>query len=284
VGRIQNFKNWSPYMVPDLTTSSLGLEYFCNEGDELWNMSDADLVELGSQEIEQIGLAKYKDIIDGVVYRVEKTYPVYESNYRRYLDVIRKYIDGLDNFQTVGRNGLHRYNNQDHAMLTGMLAVRNILFKENHDLWVVNAEQEYHEEIREGQKINLSRVADDVLSRVFLKLDPLSFAMALGITLGFGLLLVTVFFALNEQLTLNSYLWLLVQYLPGYRVSVNQSWLGLVYGFLIGFLVGWVIATLRNSIVKLYLSIIRRRAEIKLLSEQGYFLDQQSRSAGDSKE
>jgi protoporphyrinogen oxidase len=164
VGRIQNFKNWSPDMVPDPKKSSLGLEYFCNEGDELWTMADADLVELGRRELAQIGLGRFEDVEDGCVCRVPKSYPVYDSAYRDHLQVVREFVDGLENFQTVGRNGLHRYNNQDHAMLTGMYAVRNLMLGQRNDLWSVNAEQEYHEEVRspaeaEGQSKTESRPA-----------------------------------------------------------------------------------------------------------------------------
>jgi len=147
VGRIQNFKNWSPEMVPDPTKTGLGLEYFCTEGDDLWTMADADLIELGKRELERVGLVRHGDVEDGCVVRVHKAYPVYDARYREHLDVIRKFVDRLDNLQTVGRNGLHRYNNQDHAMLTGMLAVRNITLNQRHDLWTVNTDQEYLEEI-----------------------------------------------------------------------------------------------------------------------------------------
>jgi protoporphyrinogen oxidase len=149
VGRVQNFKNWSPDMVPDLSKTSLGLEYFCNAGDELWTMSDADLIELGKKEMEQIGLASAADVIDGCVFRMRHSYPVYDADYRTYLATIREFVDSLENFQTIGRNGLHRYNNQDHAMLTGILAVRNWLWGENNDLWSVNTDQEYHEEVEQ---------------------------------------------------------------------------------------------------------------------------------------
>jgi protoporphyrinogen oxidase len=152
VGRIQNFKNWSPDMVADQGKTSLGLEYFCTEGDDLWTMSDADLVALGKKELERIGLARAADVEDGCVFRVPKAYPVYDSAYRTHLDVIREFVGGLENFQTIGRNGLHRYNNQDHAMLTGLLAVRNLVLGQDNDLWNVNADQEYHEEIREENK------------------------------------------------------------------------------------------------------------------------------------
>ena len=147
VGRIQNFKNWSPEMVPDQSKTGLGLEYFCAEGDDLWTMSDDDLIALGAREMEQIGLLRPGDVEDGRVVRVPKAYPVYDERYREHLEVIRRFVERLENLQTVGRNGLHRYNNQDHAMLTGILAARNIVLDQRRDLWSVNAEQEYLEEI-----------------------------------------------------------------------------------------------------------------------------------------
>jgi protoporphyrinogen oxidase len=147
VGRIQNFKNWSPDMVPDSEKTGLGLEYFCAEGDALWAMADGDLIELGTRELEHIGLVRREDVQDGCVIRVPKAYPVYDERYREHLEVIQKFISGLENLQTVGRNGLHRYNNQDHAMLTGILAARNIVLNQQHDLWTVNTDQEYLEEI-----------------------------------------------------------------------------------------------------------------------------------------
>ncbi len=147
VGRVQNFKNWSPDMVPDSGKTSLGLEYFCTEGDDLWRMSDAELIELGRREMEQIGLVNPADVIDGTVVRQLKAYPVYNGTYARYLATIKDYLAKFYNLQTVGRNGLHKYNNQDHSMLTAMLAVRNLL-GERHDVWDVNTERSYHEEMR----------------------------------------------------------------------------------------------------------------------------------------
>jgi protoporphyrinogen oxidase len=157
VGRIQNFKNWSPDMVPDARRTSLGLEYFCAENDALWRMADADLVDLGKRELERIGLARAVDVEDGCVFRTEKAYPVYDAGYRECLVTVRAFVDGLDNLQTIGRNGLHRYNNQDHAMVTGLLAVRNLLLGERHDLWNVNTEQEYHEHVVEEAEVTPSR-------------------------------------------------------------------------------------------------------------------------------
>jgi protoporphyrinogen oxidase len=147
VGRVQNFKNWSPEMVPDPNKTFLGLEYFCNEGDALWNRSDAELIELGTQELEMMGLVRAADVEGGTVVRQLKTYPVYTGEYKEYLERIRGFLDSIPNLQTVGRNGLHMYNNQDHSMLTAMLAVKN-LQGERHDVWSVNVERAYHEEVR----------------------------------------------------------------------------------------------------------------------------------------
>ncbi|BDA72032.1 amine oxidase [Calothrix sp. PCC 7716] len=145
VGRIQNFKNWSPAMVPDARKTCLGMEYFCNAGDSLWEMSNAELIELAKQELGILGLAKGKVVEDGVVIRQPKAYPVYDHEYRQHLGVIQTYLQKFENLQTTGRNGMHRYNNQDHSMLTGLLAAKNIL-GEKHDLWEVNTERSYHEE------------------------------------------------------------------------------------------------------------------------------------------
>ena len=135
-------------MVPSPMKSSLGLEYFCQEGDELWSASDAELIQRGKREVAHLGLARYEEIEDGCVFRIPKAYPIYDEQYREALDIIRTYVSGVTNFQTLGRNGLHRYNNQDHSMLTGMLAVENLLQHEQHDLWNVNADTEYQEEVR----------------------------------------------------------------------------------------------------------------------------------------
>lgn len=148
VGRIQNFRNWSREMVADPATTTLGLEYFVSEGDELWSMPDADLVRLATRELEQLGLAAASDVTDGAVKRMKKAYPVYDSTYRQSLAIVRGYLDSFTNLQTVGRNGLHKYNNQDHSMMTGLLAARNVWGGESHDLWAVNTDLEYQEELR----------------------------------------------------------------------------------------------------------------------------------------
>ena len=131
-------------MVPDQTKTCLGMEYFCTAGDDLWSMADQDLVLLATNELAAIGLAKKNLIKDGVVVRMPKAYPVYDEEYPQAVATIREYLDRFINLQVVGRNGMHRYNNMDHSMLTGMLAVRN-LSGEKHDLWGINVDDEYHE-------------------------------------------------------------------------------------------------------------------------------------------
>lgn len=146
VGRLQIFNNWSPYMVADPNTVWLGLEYFCNEKDSLWTSSDAELIRLGREELHRIGIIDSADVLDGTVLRMEKTYPAYFGSYDRFGE-IRSYVDQFENLFLVGRNGMHRYNNQDHSMLTAMMAVDNILAGERRkeNLWDINMEQEYHE-------------------------------------------------------------------------------------------------------------------------------------------
>jgi protoporphyrinogen oxidase len=146
VGRIQNFRSWSPWMVPNDTDASIGMEYFCFEGDDLWTMPDDELVALATREIQQLGLARANRVKFGFAVRVHKAYPMYDAEYSERVATIRGWLDGIENFQQVGRNGLHRYNNSDHSMLTAMRAVDNILTEAKHDIWAVNAESVYHEE------------------------------------------------------------------------------------------------------------------------------------------
>ena len=146
VGRIQNFRAWSPWMVPDPDRACVGLEYFCFEGDELWSARDEDLVALATAELERTGLVSGDRIEKGWVVRVPKAYPIYDADYSERVTVIRRWLETLTNLQQVGRNGLHRYNNSDHSMLTAMRAVENVCQDARHDIWAVNAESVYHEE------------------------------------------------------------------------------------------------------------------------------------------
>jgi protoporphyrinogen oxidase len=146
VGRIQNFRSWSPWMVPNDTDASIGMEYFCFEGDELWSMPDDQLVAMATRELQQLGLARAEKVRMGFVVRVHKAYPMYDAEYSERVSAIRGWLDSIPNLIQVGRNGLHRYNNSDHSMLTAMRAVENILDGAGHDIWAVNAESVYHEE------------------------------------------------------------------------------------------------------------------------------------------
>ena len=148
VGRIQNFRAWSEAMVPDAARTCVGMEYFCFEGDALWNASDAALVGQATGELDAIGLAGADRVVGGHVVRVPKAYPIYDAEYEARVAAIREWLDGLANLQQVGRNGLHRYNNSDHSMLTALRAVDNACASAAHDLWAVNSDGEYHEQAR----------------------------------------------------------------------------------------------------------------------------------------
>ncbi|HEY8633549.1 MAG TPA: NAD(P)/FAD-dependent oxidoreductase, partial [Candidatus Dormibacteraeota bacterium] len=153
VGRIQNFKNWSPDMVPDQSKTCLGLEYFCFEGDGLWTSEDSALVELAGKELAQLGISSPDQVFDGVVVRQQKAYPVYDDAYQSHVDVIRNYLQlHLPNLHLAGRNGMHKYNNQDHSMMTALLVARNIATDSMLDPWKVNADAVYHEDIRIGER------------------------------------------------------------------------------------------------------------------------------------
>jgi protoporphyrinogen oxidase len=152
VGRIQNFGAWSPFMVKDGRTC-LGLEYFVNEGDPLWSSRDEDLVSLATDELLRIGLISDPSVVEvGYAVRIPKAYPTYDGTYKDNVDVIRDWLASeVPNVYPVGRNGMHRYNNQDHSMLTAMLTVENILTGSTHDVWSVNVEEDYHEQRAPGQ-------------------------------------------------------------------------------------------------------------------------------------
>jgi protoporphyrinogen oxidase len=147
VGRLQIFNNWSPYLVADQNTAWLGMEYFCYEGDDLWSKSDDDFFEFAVNELAHIGIIEKKDVLDGTVRRVKKTYPAYFGAYHDF-DEVRNYVDKFDNLFLLGRNGMHRYNNADHSMLTAMTAVDNIIkgITDKANIWAVNTESDYHEE------------------------------------------------------------------------------------------------------------------------------------------
>jgi hypothetical protein len=253
-------------MVPDASKTSLGLEYFCCEKDSLWNAPDTDLVELGKRELERIGLARAADVEGGCVFRSEKAYPVYDNGYRGCLTTVRAFVDGLENLQTIGRNGLHRYDNQDHAMLTGLLAVRN-LFGEQNDLWSVNTEPEYLEQLPvkgEGAPEELVRIFEAGLANVFVKLDRVALGVSVGTATGLLLFLATLLLVLGGG---SPVLTLLGQYFPGYDVTMSGTVVGLAYGFAAGFAIAWAFAFLRNACLFLWMAILHRRASFYLLRQ-----------------
>jgi protoporphyrinogen oxidase len=152
IGRLQIFNNWSPALVADPDTIWLGLEYFCREGDDLWSMKDPEFIDFAAKELEKIGMIDRREVLDGTVVRVPKAYPAYFGEYREF-DVVRAYLDGFTNLYPVGRNGMHRYNNQDHSMLAANSAVDAIIDGGlgKSEIWNINAEDEYHEEVADAK-------------------------------------------------------------------------------------------------------------------------------------
>ncbi len=276
LGRIQNYKNWSPHMVPDPTRTSLGLEYFLWDKDEEWSWSQDRLIELGIRECAQIGLIDPREVKDGTVVRMEKAYPVYDQTYQESVDIIRRYLETFSNLQTIGRNGLHRYNNQDHSMLTGVYAAGNIV-GERHDVWAVNTEKEYHEEEHgtrpnAGDRLVPRRVSvpvgeaigeseDKVIEVAFAKIDPLAFGMAVGVVSGIVIFMASAMLVLRGGPVVGPTLSLFGNYLFGFEVTWVGAVMGLLEGGVLGFAVGALAAGLRNWALKAYAKVVRWREE-----------------------
>jgi len=291
LGRIQNFKNWSPDMVPDQNKTCLGLEYFCFEGDGLWTMPDEDLIELGKTELTSLGLADKTLIENGTVVRMPKAYPVYDSSYLESLEVIKQFLANFVNLQLVGRNGMHKYNNQDHSMLTAMLAVRNIRGA-NYDLWKVNTDKEYHEDISQAERTDVDELSTlattqplhprlftiknekltglDLLIKAFARMDKFAFALAVGSASGLAIFVSTFWLILTGVDSRDPNFNLLGQYFIGYTVSLSGTLIGLGYCFLWGFIFGWLYAYLRNLSISVYLHRVKRQAESRSFKD---FLD-----------
>jgi len=279
VGRIQNYKNWSPDMVPDPKKTALGLEYFVQEGDDLWTMPDDELVELGRMECDRLGLAPAEAIEDGTVLRMRKAYPVYDDNYKKALDTIQNWLGTLDNLELVGRNGQHRYNNQDHSMMTGVYAARNIT-GQSYDVWGVNVEDSYHEEKEGssgkggGRAVPEAIRGDDLqglIQRAFAHYDPVGLAVASAVILGLGVFLTALIPLLqdNEKLTAN--VSLLGAYLFGFEISWAGALIGLLEGVLIGGLFGYCLARLINMTIRHEENVLLRRMAVtsSLASAEG---------------
>ncbi|MBE9521309.1 MAG: hypothetical protein IME97_09260, partial [Proteobacteria bacterium] len=266
VGRIQNFKNWSKYMVPDQSKTSIGMEYFCNQHDETWQMVDTDLVEMATRELAELGLNKGAPVIDSYVVRQPQAYPVYDQNYKENLAVIRNHLAGMENLQTIGRSGMHRYNNMDHSMQTGILAARNCCGAK-HDLWAVNEEKSYLEEDQSVKDVPV--VPEKVLIAAFARMDKLGFATAVGTVCGLLVFSATMWIISRGGDVLGSHLRLLAQYFIGYTVTVTGGFIAFGYSFFWGFLFGWLFAYLRNLLLAIYIYHVKRKAE--LLSLKDFF-------------
>lgn len=264
VGRIQNFKNWSPEMVPDLATSSIGMEYFCDMNDDLWNLPDAELIELATKELIKLQMASENEIIDGTVIRQPLAYPVYDRDYAGNLAIIKNYLEGFANLQTIGRNGMHRYNNMDHSMQTGILSAQNTQGAQ-HNLWEINEEEEYLEEYR---PIPVSeKIIDKLLSRSFARIDKFAFATACGTLAGLLLFIATLWLAIKGGENMGQHIQLVRQYFAGYSVSVKGAFVAFPYAFFCGFIFGWVTAYLRSIILALTLYSIKKKNEMVTIKD-----------------
>jgi protoporphyrinogen oxidase len=267
VGRIQNFKNWSPEMVADQATSFIGLEYFVTRGDALWSMTDEELIELGANEAAALGLFDRRDVIEGTVVRMPRAYPVYDGEYAQHVETIRDWLDHFENLFTVGRNGQHRYNNQDHSMLTGLYAARSIA-GDRCDVWAVNDEPAFLEEGSQGARDTavrdrLTPTAPDGVERLlreaFQHYDEVAFGGAVGIV-AMGVLGVATGLLLwgpNDGFV--PMLSLLGNYLFGYEVSVPGLLVALVEVGAAGFAAGWATARLMNLLTSIVLRDLERR-------------------------
>jgi protoporphyrinogen oxidase len=275
LGRIQNYKNWSPYMVPDASRTSLGLEYFLWDHDPEWSWPQERLIELGIRDCVRIGLIDPSEVEDGTVVRMQKAYPVYDHAYQKHLATIRAYLGGIANLQLIGRNGQHRYNNQDHSMLTGVYAARNIAGAA-YDVWSVNVEQEYHEEGVAREAAAAGRAVptavrpepavepmspDQVVEAAFARLDPVALGASVGAVAGVVLFLATASLLVQGGVLVGRNLSLLSYYFWGYSVTWQGALRGFVQAALGGFGLGYVVASLRNWGVSAYASLLRRRAE-----------------------
>ncbi len=280
LGRIQNYKNWSPEMVPDPAKTALGLEYFLWEHDEEWDWADERLIELGTRECERIGLVDPRDVEDGTVVRMRKAYPIYDHTYLDHLQTIRGYLEGIGNLQLIGRNGQHRYNNQDHSMLTGIYAARNLALGADYDVWSVNVEAEYHEEgeiaspasgaVKDRsvpRPVAVANQLDAEIVRAFAPLDSVALGVAVGFVIAAGIWLATAALLLKGGPVVGPRLSLLGEFLIGYSVTWRGAFLGAAEGGAVGFALGFAVSALRNTAVRIYLARLQRRARAKAESD-----------------
>jgi protoporphyrinogen oxidase len=269
VGRVQSFKNWSPEMVSDPDRSFVGLEYFVNRGDDLWRMPDDELLRLGAAEAEILGLFRADEVVSGIVVRMPRAYPVYDDSYEGHLDVMRRWLDGFDNLHTVGRNGQHRYNNQDHSMLAGLYAARNVAGGA-FDLWSINEDASFHEEVSRDEAEALAvrdrltparveRSLDGLLESAFAVYDEVAAGGAVGVTASAGLALATVVSMVGHAEGFVPMLSLLGNYLFGYEVSWPGLAVGMVEVGAVGFGFGWITAKMINRLIAAFERDFERR-------------------------
>ena len=282
LGRIQNFKNWSPAMVPDPARTALGLEYFVNVGDDLWAMADEDLVALGTRECALLGLVNADDVKDGCVVRMPKAYPVYDQGYQEALATLRGWLDPIENLQLIGRNGQHRYNNQDHSMLTAIYAARNVAAGGAYELWSVNVDEEYHEEVATdgseaagatGDRSIPGRLAgpsiEDLVREAYARYDTVAMGGAIGVVAGALVFLLTAAPLLRGGVVPGMMLERLSMYLPFYSIT----WLGAVAGGILGaglgYVFGVVLAGLINRFTRWHgLTLLRRLEHAQTLDPE----------------
>jgi len=259
VGRVQNFKNWSPDMVSEPGLSFVGLEYFANRCDDLWKMADDELIALAASEAETIGLFERDEVRTGTVVRMPRAYPVYDGDYETHLKVLREWLDGFDKLFTIGRNGQHRYNNQDHSMLAGLFAARNVAGADL-DLWSINDEPSFHEEVRDRLTPSAADAdVDDLLRTAFAIYDEVALGGAVGITASLGLAVATTVMLLGSNQDFVPMLSLLGNYLFGYEVSWPGLAVGIVEAGLVGFGLGWMTAKLINLLTSAFERDLERR-------------------------
>jgi len=259
VGRIQNFKNWSAAMAPDSQRTNIGMEYFCNEGDDIWTMSDAQLIDMACQELAALGLSEVDNFIDGFVVRQPKAYPVYDSEYSAHLKVIKEFLGTISNLQTIGRNGMFRYNNMDHSMATGIQAAQNIAGA-HHNLWQINEEEAYLEEDKKSRDEQV--FLEKVVGSKFARMDKFGFAIALGAVAGLLSFMATVWLIIQDGAVVGSTPQLLSQYFIGYTVSMKGAFIAFGYSFFWCFMFGWLFAYLRNFLLAIHLYRVRRKSEL----------------------
>ncbi len=264
VGRIQYFHNWSAALVAEPGRNLIGMEYFCNQGDRFWETEDAGILETAVDELVSLGLVERGSVRDGAVVRQPHAYPIYDQGYGERVTCIRHYLQGFANLQTIGRNGLHRYNNMDHSMLTGVLAARNVLGA-GYDLWTVNEARQYLEKDT-GNEVAPSFSRRNI-AVTFSRIDGLALGSAMAAVSAIVFFLLTVWPVLTDNAVLRPCLALLSQYYFGYTVSIRGAFIASGYTLVWGFIFGWIFAGLRNFFVAHYIQKVRRKAEKTLLKK-----------------